>query len=380
MEEYIGESRWKRLARISILILIASRLKECVTKLRIRRKEIAREEREGDSVPERFRSASGSLHHDGGVDRVDWERKDYGSKENLISKLRVMMTEDGGLPASVVVAGDVEGTLVRFLEANDWNVTEARDALRRMIEWRTLKKMDNLLTKPSDETVQRVLCQSCPSSHHGFDKAGHPIHVELSGRYNWREVFKVCNEEELLETHLKMMEYQQRVLFAEASARSGKLVDKMCNIVDITGISLKILSPRAHEMFKRVQKTDQQMYPEMLAVTYVLNAPLAFRIIWRIIRVCLPQRERAKVRVLPGGSKGLAELKKYVDEEFIPVQMGGSCTTCNGKCVSGPSGSGDKPTFHMKMMLEDIRQTVWKGPESDLVSRNSMVRASDDTD
>lgn len=297
-----------------------------------------------------------------------------------LEALREAVKIDGGLPASVVVAGDVDGTLTRFLEANHWKVDEAHAALQSMMRWREENKIDLLLSKPSNVLLQRSLCQFCPSSHHGFDKAGHPIHVELSGKYKWRQLFKICGEDELLQTHLKMMEYQQRVLFSEATARAGRLIDKMCNIVDVSGLSLKSISPQALEIFKRVQKMDQQMYPETLAVTYVMNAPWAFRCIWKLIKVCLPQRERAKVRVLPGGKKGLEELKKYVDEEFIPVQVGGSCRTCGGECVSGPTGSGEKPTLHMKIMMEDIKQAVWKTAEADMVRRSPFIKGSEDAD
>lgn len=297
-----------------------------------------------------------------------------------LEALRDAVKIDGGLPASVVVAGDVDGTLARFLEANHWNVREAHGAIQSMLEWRSQNKIDHLLSRPSDVLLQRSFCMFCPSSHHGFDKAGHPIHVELSGKYKWKQLLKMCGEEELFTTHLKMMEYQQRVLFSEATARAGRLIDKMCNIVDVSGISLKSISPQALEIFKKVQKTDQQMYPETLAVTYVLNAPWAFRFIWKLIRVCLPQRERAKVRVLPGGCKGLEELKKYVDEEFIPVQVGGSCRACGGQCVSGPTGSGEKPTLHMKIMMEDVKQAVWKTAEADMAHRNGMIKASEDAD
>ncbi len=54
-----------------------------------------------------------------------------------------------------------------------------------------------------------------PSSHHGFDREGHPIHFEQTGHFRW-EILKHCSAEELVKIHILAQEYQARVLFPRA--------------------------------------------------------------------------------------------------------------------------------------------------------------------
>ena len=49
-----------------------------------------------------------------------------------------------------------------------------------------------------------------PSTYHGRDLRGHPIHLEQTGRYNW-DVLRHCEPEDLVRVHILAQEYQSRV-------------------------------------------------------------------------------------------------------------------------------------------------------------------------
>lgn len=51
----------------------------------------------------------------------------------------------------------------------------------------------------------------------------------------------------------------------EGSARVGHTVHKMCNIVDMTGSSMRLASRKAMDVFKGIAAVDQDNYPETSA-------------------------------------------------------------------------------------------------------------------
>ena len=141
--------------------------------------------------------------------------------------------------------------------------------------------------------------------------------------------------EEVLLSHIIMMEYQNRVLMAAASARWGSTVHKMCNIVDLRGASLRLTSHKVVDIFKRIAAVDQPNYPETMGATFVVNAPWIFTAIWSVVRVFLDEGVTAKVHILGEGEPTRQALAQAVDADQLPAFLGGSCA-CPGGCVSGP--------------------------------------------
>ena len=116
-------------------------------------------------------------------------------------------------------------------------------------------------------------------------------------------------------------------------------------------------------MLQEVQRIDQKYYPEMLHVTYIVNAGWVFRAVWKVLKVVFPARDHSKMKLIPGGKKGLEMLKEVIPEEHIPrlvaSQMDRSADVgckCVRGCVSGPLGSGDQPSDNQEKMMKDLRE------------------------
>lgn len=241
----------------------------------------------------------------------------------LVNALRDQVEEDGGFPICAIVNGDLERSLLRFLIAAEFDVSTARENIRQMKAWREENDIDNLLRWILPEDKLKILRRCMPSSYHGNDKEGHPIHLERTGRFQW-EILRHCSAEELVKIHILAQEYQSRVLFPRASAAKGYTVDKMANILDLQGLNLGVLSNlHALNIFKQVQRIDQKYYPEMLSVTYIVNAGWAFRAVWNVLKVVFPARDHGKMKLVPRGEKGLRMLKEVIPEEHIPKFLGG---------------------------------------------------------
>lgn len=109
--------------------------------------------------------------------------------------------------------------------------------------------------------------------------------------------------------------------------------DKIIHVIDLKDASSKLVSKANLAMFKRLQEIDRN-YPEFLYRTYLVNAPLGARIVWRTIAPLLPSRVRAKVRIM-GEIKGknmdkLAEIMGGVDK--VPHFLGGRCMRRLDEC------------------------------------------------
>ena len=340
-----------------------------------------------------------------------------GRLARLVSELRDGVDADGGFPVGAIINGDLERSLTRFLVAADFDVPRAIKAVAAMRAWRESYGVDALLTSwvPSDATLA-MLRMRLPSSYHGYDREGHPIHLEHTGAFDFSCVrFQDDNSndkrapskkkgarrarrkhsrhagkedesasspppssavaavpaddarvsaEDLVRLHVLLMEYQVRVLFPRASARAGRPIDRMTNVLDLEGLSLSVLAHRrALGVFKEVQRIDQSYYPGLLHRTYVVNAGPVFRAAWRVLQVVFPAQEKRKMVVVPRQKERKREVLAHaIAEEWIPASVCDCTGARKGKgggppyeCISGPKGTGEAPTAHQAAMLEDLR-------------------------
>lgn len=216
----------------------------------------------------------------------------------------------------------------------------------------SLTALHSVFAHPLPELKFRALCACFPHAHHGFDRKGQPIYIDCTGQLDVDKVLEVCSVEEVLHSHVIMMEFQNRLLMAVASARTGSTIHKMCNIVDLRGASLRLASRKAMLVFKGIAAIDQAKcapatrpaipvshaaccsYPETMGATYVVNAPWIFATVWKVARVFLDEGVRAKVNILAEGEPTRAALAAAVEPAQLPAFLGGACA-CEGGCVSG---------------------------------------------
>ena len=192
----------------------------------------------------------------------------------------------------------------------------------------------SIFARPLPEAKFQHLTRYFPHAHHGFDKKGQPIYIDCTGQMDVESVLEGVSKEDVLHSHIIMMEYQNRVLMAQGSAKMGSTVHRMCNIVDMTGASSRLASRKAVEIFKLIAAVDQDNYPETMGATYVVNAPWVFTAVWRVVRAFLDDGVTAKVHILGEGAPTRDALLAAVDADQLPTFLGGTCR-CPGGCVSG---------------------------------------------
>ena len=106
------------------------------------------------------------------------------------------------------------------------------------------------------------------------------------------------------------------------SEAHGKLIETSLNIMDVSGISLRMLTKESQKILKAVTGFTQDNYPEMMGNMIIINAPYIFKVIFNIVKPMLSPRTQSKIIVL--GSRYMDKLLEYVDIDCIPEKIGGT--------------------------------------------------------
>ncbi|XP_073231328.1 uncharacterized protein [Porites lutea] len=257
-------------------------------------------------------------------------------QEKALKELKEMLTTE---------PTEDEGTLLRFLRARSFDPKAAHRQYTATREWRLNNDIDNILIseRPLDKEVKKVI--SC--AFHKHDKFGHPCYIEHTGRTDITALLKLPPEQ-YIGWHIWNIEKQiQRM--DELSKKFGKPIETMVHIHDMAGATMflrKALTP-----FKRLAKLDQDYYPERMGKIFIINTPWVFPVMWKIAKIFLDPKTRAKCVVLK--SSELHKLCEYFNPEDLPEEFGGSC-----RCEDGCLPPVPKHMLEMKDNPQLTEQTI----------------------
>lgn len=99
-----------------------------------------------------------------------------------------------------------------------------------------------------------------------------------------------------------------------------------------------LFDSKARGLLQSIIEVLNHNYPEQMAGMFIINAPAAFSMVWRVIRNFVDPITRTKIRIL--GSNFLPELTKVIHPQDVPDFLGGDCR-CPGGCLSRQAGPWD---------------------------------------
>ncbi|ORX58798.1 CRAL/TRIO domain-containing protein [Hesseltinella vesiculosa] len=254
--------------------------------------------------------------------------------------------------------------LRQFLLANAWNLEGAQRQLQNALLWRAQQGADDfpVATKTNklpllvsvrgyeyvedghvqsdprlSEAAVRIINHMGGSCFHKFDKEGHPVLIDRTGHHQMKEIGSDITDEELTNFQLACNEFLHRVLLAEATDRTQHSVTRETVIADCSDMGLWQFHMNGLLKVKLVADHFQAHYPETLHRLFIVNAPSAFLVMWKVIKPWLDKRTLDKVHIL--GKDYRDVLLKYIDEDALPSYLGGNCT-----CSHLPGGCA--PSVH----------------------------------
>ena len=184
-------------------------------------------------------------------------------------------------------------------------------------QWRADNKVDDILKGPPPygDLVHKLI----PYAYVGFDKEGHPLYIERTGKVRVNDLVANVTNEMFIKSHVYGMETLIRKM-AESSARLNKPIDNLTTILDLDGLSFQ----HANAMFLLQTATsfDFKYYPERVHQILIVNAPWIAPTLWEMVKQFLDESTKSKVVVLDSNYK--LELLKYIDADQLPEEYGGT--------------------------------------------------------
>lgn len=207
--------------------------------------------------------------------------------------------------------------------------------------WRLEKKVDELYEKfiyEEDDKVSEIY----PRFYHKTDKYGRPIYIEVLGKLDLEQLFKVTTKERLEQNFIfeyeklirKRLEFESYGLTCNysrlpaCSEKAGYHIETSCTILDLKNCSV-MQALKIRDLLKLVVDIGQNYYPETMGKTFIINAPWLFDTIWNILKNWLDEVTVNKIRIYKAGKDFSAQMFEFIDPQNLPFSLGGACQ-CEG--------------------------------------------------
>ncbi|VDC00760.1 unnamed protein product [Peniophora sp. CBMAI 1063] len=263
--------------------------------------------------------------------------------------------------------------LARFLRARAYNLKDAHTMLVACLEWRRTVEGKGLATlykemDPFDFPERKHVSQHWPMYFHKTDKFGRPVNIQAFGSINVNELFKGISPER----HWQSIVVNAEALIAEVlpavSTERAQHIEQVMVIIDLKGFSLSQFW-QMKSLVQRALYASQNYYPETMGKLVIINAPVTFAAIWKIIKPLIHERTVSKVEIYSSSYKDA--LLSQIPAENLPASLGGKCSCPGGCSNAGPWMDGRAERRAQWIAGEQARPGLpWVGEDVDLVAQS----------
>eukprot|EP00271_Cylindrocystis_brebissonii_P007916 TRINITY_DN21835_c0_g1_i1.p1 TRINITY_DN21835_c0_g1~~TRINITY_DN21835_c0_g1_i1.p1 ORF type:complete len:783 (+),score=153.92 TRINITY_DN21835_c0_g1_i1:287-2350(+) len=260
-------------------------------------------------------------------------------------------------------------TLLRFLKARKFDLDATKLMWSNWLKWREEYGTDNIQSFEYPELPE--VKKYYPQGHHGVDREGRPVYIELVGSVDTAKVLKNTTIERYVRYHVREFERTFDVKFRACSVAAGAHIDQTTTIMDVAGLGFKNFTNDARSLLAQLSKVDSDYYPETLHRLFVINAGATFRTLWMSVKGMMDPKTAAKIQVLGSNRDKLFEA---VDPSQLPECIGGSCRCdhVEGGCMMADKGPWNDPQILKLMQLQETGRVSDSGGEEMLEAARKL--------
>ncbi|EKF33212.1 hypothetical protein MOQ_002923 [Trypanosoma cruzi marinkellei] len=259
----------------------------------------------------------------------------------------------------------------KYLKARNWKISDSMEMIKENMAFRAQHNADYMNLFPcvfplrgfdeedlcrtlqdpyTERQREHELCYLATApyysaGYHYWDKEGHPVLYDFCGRSDLKGLFKSIEsitpvgeeaKDTILRYHLYMNLVQERLVkYADVKSveRGGHRILGVTAILNAEGLSWGMISSQSLDVLRDTLKMDQNYFPEALHRLVVINSPSFVMNAYALVRGSLDKNTQRKI-IFCDKAHSMEILKKIVDEDKIPLVLGGSCS-CAGGCLPG---------------------------------------------
>jgi len=208
-----------------------------------------------------------------------------------------------------------DACLCRFLRARDWDVPKAKEMLEATTKWR-------METKPDEITYEEIHHAGSTGDLYisqGKDRKGRVIVYMRPG--------KSKDTPEIRSQYVRHMAWIMET-GCDSLDTPHTAQEKLTWIVDFEGCKISGGIEENVKMSRDTINVMQNMYPERLGMGFILNPPLPFFVLWKVVGAFLDPVTKRKIQFIRK-KKDFPLLLEFIDKSQLEKSYGGTIEPFN---------------------------------------------------